>query len=895
MLRVHSTMSNYPTALTEEKIKTTCPYCGVGCGVIAQANKQGQVTIEGDTSHPANSGRLCSKGSALGETVNLSHRLLSPMVNNKKASWDEALAEVANCFVETINNYGADSVAFYVSGQLLTEDYYVANKLMKGFIGSANIDTNSRLCMSSAVAGHKRAFGSDAVGPCYEDLESAEAIIVTGSNIAWCHPVLYQRIEAARENNDCQLYIIDPRQTHSCDTADVHLPIRPGTDAVLFNGLLCYLEQHACIDHEYINAHTQGFDAALTLAKQTAPSIEFVAKACDVSVEKVEQFYQLFSNTEKVVTLFSMGINQSSSGVDKVNAIINAHLAAGKIGKPGTGPFSITGQPNAMGGREVGGLASTLAAHMDFEQSECVARFWNSDKIAIKPGLKAVDLFNDIKSGKVKAVWVMATNPAVSIPDSNSVNEALKQCDFVVVSDCIRKTDTTRYADVLLPAAAWGEKSGTVTNSERRISRQRSFLSTAGEARPDWWIISEVAKRMGFGDEFQYQHVADVFREHAALSGFENAGNRDFDISLLQELDNEDYDALKPIQWPVNQENPEGTRRILTNGHFYTKDNKARFIPIEPRTPGANTSDTFPLVLNTGRVRDHWHTMTRTGESQRLSRHSLEPFAQCHPATAKQFAIKDKQLIRINSEYGSVVVRAELTDRQRQDEIFIPLHWNDQFSANARVDAVVNPFVDPISGQPEYKHTPVKVEPVKHEWFGFILSRHEYQFDELAYWTKLIEKDNWRIEFSDKEIKDINWFKKRIQNGHDYDWIEYVDEYNQTARYLWQYENEIQGCIFTATDYASLPAREWLSEQFSTTTLQDNKWQILAGLSSSGGVDTGSVVCSCFGVGENTIKDYICENAKADVNQIGKALNAGTNCGSCRPEIKSLIENRQHS
>tara|TARA_R110002096_G_scaffold118489_4_gene256615 strand:+ start:21502 stop:24192 length:2691 start_codon:yes stop_codon:yes gene_type:complete len=882
---------------SQDVVKTTCPYCGVGCGVLVQANKSTTFTIKGDKEHPANFGRLCSKGSALGETIDLEGRLLHPSMNNKKVSWDTAIGAVADGLNKTIKQHGADAVAFYVSGQLLTEDYYVANKLMKGFIGSANIDTNSRLCMSSAVAGHKRAFGSDTVGLCYEDLEEADAIVLIGSNIAWCHPVLFQRIEKAREEKakegkEMKLFVIDPRRTASCDSADGHLAIRPGTDAVLYNGLLSYLSKNKYLDSAYIQACTNGFDEALATAIKTAPDIKSVAIECEVDEKTIAQFYKLFSETKKIISFFSMGINQSSSGVDKVNCIINAHLASGKIGKPGMGPFSITGQPNAMGGREVGGLANTLAAHMGFsdEDKDRVQRFWTAPNTAQGPGLKAVDLFSNIDAGKVKALWIMATNPAVSMPNADLVEAAMQKCDLVIVSDCVNNTDTTRFADILLPAQAWGEKSGTVTNSERRISRQRSFLKAAGEAKPDWWIIAEVAKSMGFKNGFTYNSVADVFREHAALSGFENTGDRDFDISGLMDISNAGYDSLAEMQWPINEINPEGTKRLLENGKFYTPDNKARFISVQPKRPAELLTKEFPLILNTGRVRDHWHTMTRTGKSPRLSRHIKEPFVQCHPDTAEKFQIDQSCLVEIQSQWGKVLVRADITTRQRAGEIFIPLHWSNQFSAKARVDAVVNPHVDPISGQPEFKHTPVKIRAVQHKWHGFMLSRKEHDLGELSYWSKLREQDNWHYEFSDFKRYHLSWFKQKIQNNHDYEWVEYIDELDQTKRYIWFDEAGLQGCIFTASDFGKLPGRKWLSEQFTHLEVDfDQRAKLLVGTSGPDRLDPGPIVCSCFDVGRNTILHYINESKPNGIDEIGKQLRAGTNCGSCKPELKCLL------
>jgi assimilatory nitrate reductase catalytic subunit len=470
-------------------VRTTCPYCGVGCGIKATPMADGAL-IEGDPDHMASRGRLCVKGSALGETLGLDGRLLAPAIREhgrlRGASWEEALDKVASTFASIIAEHGPDSVAMYVSGQLLTEDYYVANKFMKGFVGSANIDTNSRLCMSSAVAGHKRAFGEDLVPGCYEDFELAELIVLVGSNTAWCHPTLFQRITKAKEARpSLRIVAIDPRRTATCELADLHLPVKAGTDVWLFNGLLSYLARSGAADDGFVAAHTAGLDAALAEADGCA-GIGSVARTCGVDPQQLLAFYEMFAATDKVVTAFSQGVNQSSSGTDKVNSIINCHLLTGRIGRPGMGPFSLTGQPNAMGGREVGGLANMLAAHLDFDKPvhrEAVRSFWDAPRIADKPGLKAVDLFRAIEEGKVKAVWIMATNPVVSLPDADQVRRALERCELVVVSDMSGDTDTARLGHVLLPALGWGEKDGTVTNSERCISRQRRFLPAPGQAR----------------------------------------------------------------------------------------------------------------------------------------------------------------------------------------------------------------------------------------------------------------------------------------------------------------------------------------------------------------------------------------------------------------------------
>ena len=533
--------------------KTTCPYCGVGCGVLATPDGKGGAAIAGDPDHPANFGRLCSKGSALGETLGLEGRLLHPMIRCSKGqlervAWPDALDHVANRLQHIIAKHGPDAVAFYLSGQLLTEDYYVANKLMKGFIGTANVDTNSRLCMASSVAGHRRAFGSDTVPGLYEDLDQADLLVLVGSNAAWCHPVLFQRMLKNKQERGARIVVIDPRRTSTSEDADLFLGLKPGTDTALFCGLLVHLADHGVLDRDFIGRHTSGFDDALARARSIAGSVAATAFATGLSEQDVAAFFSLFRTTPRVVTAYSQGVNQSAQGTDKVNAIINCHLATGRIGNEGAGPFSLTGQPNAMGGREVGGLANQLAAHMTFSPQDVdrVRRFWKAPRMALHEGHKAVQMFEAIGRGEIKALWVMGTNPAVSLPDADAVRKALGKLELFVVSENVLSNDTVNSgAHVLLPAHAWGEKSGTVTNSERRISRQRAFLDAPGESKPDWWILGEIAKRLGFGNAFAFQSAADVFREHALLSGFENEGKRGFDIGGLAQMSDDEFDELR--------------------------------------------------------------------------------------------------------------------------------------------------------------------------------------------------------------------------------------------------------------------------------------------------------------------------------------------------------------
>lgn len=875
-------------------VKTICPYCGVGCGIEVSTTTDLQVTVSGDVDHPANFGRLCSKGAALGETLSLDGRLLYPEVDGRHVSWDTALSTVAERFTRVISEHGPDAVAFYLSGQLLTEDYYVANKLMKGFIGSANVDTNSRLCMSSSVSGHKRAFGADIVPCCYEDLERAKLIVLTGSNAAWCHPVLFQRINRAKQRNpDLVVIVIDPRRTTTCDIADLHLPLRPGTDTVLFNGLLEYLDRHDERNTRFVANFTEGVDAAVATAAAVAPSVAHVAQLCGLEQQSVEEFYRLFARTERVVTVYSQGVNQSTAGSDKVNAIINCHLLTGRIGRPGMGPFSFTGQTNAMGGREVGGLANQLAAHMEIDNPEhrdITQRFWQAPQMASQAGLKAVDMFDAIAAGKIRAVWVICTNPVVSMPDADQVRAALEQCELVVVSDCVRETDTTMVADVLLPALAWGEKSGTVTNSERCITRQRPFLSAPGAARADWWIISQVAQRMGF-DGFAYQSPREIFCEHAALSGFENGGTRGFDISYYAALDDDSYQALQPLQWPIDG-NGSGTARLFTDGVFYTASGKAQFVPIELRWPENSVDDDFPFILNTGRSRDQWHTMTRTGKAPRLSEHSPEPYGELHPTDAAALEIEEEGLMRVFSRWGEVVVRARLNDGQQRGSLFVPMHWGGQFASNGRVDCVVNPAVDPLSGQPEFKHTPVRITPYRPAWYGFLLSRRALQLQGVTYWARATGDSFYRYEIAGEQAPGDwgAWARGLLcESASDVNWVEYLDVAARRYRGVRMVANRVESCLFIAPD-TQLPPRSWLAGLFKQETLEKQaRAGLLTGTPPAGQQDIGRIVCACFSVGLNTIVEAIESQQLKSVEEIGVALKAGTNCGSCVPELKKLV------
>lgn len=898
------------TATPLHTVKTTCPYCGVGCGIDArvEGGPAGPrlIAVSGSQVHPTNQGRLCVKGSNLHETVDHHGRLLHPQIEGNSVSWDTALDHVAERFSAIIAEHGPDAVAFYLSGQLLTEDYYVANKLMKGYIGSGNVDTNSRLCMSSAVSAHKRAFGADIVPGCYEDLELADLLILVGSNAAWAHPIVYQRIAAAKQQRpDMQIVVIDPRRTATCDIADLHLPLKPGSDAHLFNGLLAYLAQHDGLDQAYIDAHTEDFDAALQQARSTAPSLLDTAAQCELAPADLQRLFELFCTTPRCVTLFSQGINQSSTGVDKANAIINCHLASGKIGKPGATPFSITGQPNAMGGREVGGLANQLAAHMDITNPvhrERLSRFWQAPNLTDKEGLKALDMFQAVHDGQIKAIWIIGTNPVDSMPDSNYIRAALQRCELVVVSDCTAHTDTTACANVLLPATTWGEKDGTTTNSERRISRQTGFLPSPGEARHDWQIICALACKLGYGDAFAFQNAADIFREHAALSGFENDGERLFDISALSSLSNPEYAQLAPVQWPVSAARPTGSHRLFTDGRYPTASGRARFIPITPAYPYYATNSDYPLVLNTGRIRDQWHTMTRTAKALTLLNHTDAPFAELHPDDAAALQIVQDALVELRSPLGRCIVRAQLTDAQRPGSVFMPIHWNDQFAAHARVDSLIHPVMDSLSGQPESKHTPVKALPLRVLWQGVLHSRSELKTIPCAYWVKTPTAYGYRYELADTRRPDNweAWLSGFIEAGNALDEASGIKASQETIQLnsssgeqfrMATFNAGILEWLFMAGPERIQPNHNWLAEQFSGGVLDSGQRQgLLSGRAVDPGEDCGAIICACFQVGEKTINSAIeagCNSAES----LAEQLNCGSNCGSCIPEIKALIKN----
>ena len=892
-----------------DEVKTTCPYCGVGCGLIISPTRDG-FAVGGDPDHPANLGRICSKGAALIDTITAEtkrdFRLLEPEVDGQQVNWSTAIAETANRLRDTIAKHGPKSVAFYVSGQLLTEDYYVANKLIKGFIGSPHIDTNSRLCMASTVVGHKRAFGADVVPGCYEDLEIADLVILTGSNLAWCHPVLNQRLRAAKEKRGTKIVVIDPRRTASCDISDLHLAIKPGSDVALFNGLLAWLDQNGNTDLRYVARHVSGYEHAVAEARADCPDIEITAQKCGLDtqesadelgsgLEKLETFFSWFAAFDRTVTVFSQGVNQSSSGSDKVNSILNCHLATGRVGKPGSSPFSVTGQPNAMGGREVGGLANQLAAHMnpnDPIDVDRVRRFWKSDVLEPGEGYKAVDMFHAIESGEIKAVWVMATNPAVSLPDADRVRLALSRCPLVIASDVVNDTDTLRYAHIKLPASGWAEKSGTVTNSERRISRQRPFREAQGNAKPDWWIMTEVARSMGYAKAFKYKGPSNIFAEHAALSEFENDGMRAFDIGIWHKPKKSAYDAMEPFQWPASRKHQpaNGSERLYGDGIFTTSSGRAKMIGVEHIPPQSQLSKEFPLIANSGRYRDQWHTMTRTGTAARLSAHRPEPLLEVNPKDAGHYGLKDGSIARINSKHGTSLMRVLVTDAQLPGQVFVPMHWNDVFSGAGGIGRLMPPNVDPHSGQPESKYVPVSIEPFVTRWQGLLFSNTPVDLSHLPYWVSATGPGSMIYEIAGDEACMFKSLLPIATNADDQHIIEYNDTKKGVHRYARLNGGRISGALFISPDRPAL-GRDWVSNLFTTETVATpERNALLAGRMPDAGAINDRLICSCFSVGLASISKAITEQNAVSATDIGRLLQAGTGCGSCLPEIKEILD-----
>ncbi|MBL0149915.1 MAG: molybdopterin-dependent oxidoreductase [Ideonella sp.] len=726
--------------------RSTCPYCGVGCGVVIEHDEQQITGVRGDPDHPANFGRLCTKGSTLHLTaaplLQQQTRLLQPMRRAERGgalqavAWDAALDEVAQRFADSVLRHGPDSVGLYLSGQLLTEDYYVFNKLAKGLIGTNNVDSNSRLCMSSAVAGYKASLGSDAPPACYDDIALAGTVFIAGANTAWAHPVLYRRLEDARRANpSLKVIVVDPRRTETAAESHLHLPLLPGTDLVLFHAMLHVMLWDGLTDTTFIEQHTSGFATLRDRVREFTPA--HAAKVCGLQEADIVQAARWFAGVDEAaamgasgeqrrptLSLYCQGLNQSSSGTDKNTALINLHLATGQIGRPGAGPLSLTGQPNAMGGREVGGLANLLSGHRDLANASHraeVAALWGVSTVPERPGKSAVEMFQAAADGEIHALWIVCTNPAQSMPDQATVRAALQRCEFVVLQEAQQDTSTARYADLLLPATTWGEKSGTVTNSERRISRVRAALPPMGEARHDWAIAVDVARRMEAllpirraaggkgGTLFPYAEAESVWNEHR-----ESTRGRDLDIAGLSWAGLE-----QPRQWPFADGATEGTARLYTDHRFATPDGRARFTAPAWTPPAEPRDARYPIALNTGRLRDQWHGMSRTGNLGRLFAHTPEPALQLNPQELQRRGWTDGELIRVQSRRGSLVLPVQGSDSLAPAQAFIAMHWGDEFLGGAQaagVNALTTGRHCPQSRQPELKHAAVRLEHAKLAW-----------------------------------------------------------------------------------------------------------------------------------------------------------------------------------
>jgi assimilatory nitrate reductase catalytic subunit len=891
--------------------RSTCPYCGVGCGVIIEHDATQITGVRGDPDHPANFGRLCTKGGTLhlGMTPQvMAQRLMHPQLRSDKTaarervSWDAALDHAAEKFARAISEHGPDSVAFYISGQLLTEDYYVFNKLAKGLIGTNNVDTNSRLCMSSAVAGYKATLGADAPPCSYEDIDHADCLLIAGSNTAWAHPVLFRRIEDARAARpEMKLIVVDPRRTDTAEAADLHLAILPGTDIALYNAMLHVLLWEDLADLDYVRAHTEGFDALKALVRDYTPAL--AADICGVKAEDIVTAARWFGQAPAALSLYCQGLNQSSHGTDNNAAIIHLHLATGKIGKPGCGPFSLTGQPNAMGGREVGGLANLLSAHRDLANPEHraeVARLWGVADVPAKPGFTAVELFEAVHRGEIKALWIACTNPAQSLPDLTRVHEALAKCPFVVLQEVSADTDTAAHADLLLPAAGWGEKEGTVTNSERRISRVHAAVPAPGEARADWRIVVDFAHRLEsrlsqYGDTlFPYANTEDIFNEHRATTV-----GRDLDIGGLS------YALLEqsgPQQWPLRAGAVFGTPRLYAGGVFPTASGRARFTSTQHQPLAEATDPRHPLHLNTGRLRDQWHGMSRTGVVSRLHAHAPEPAIEMHPRDMERRGIVDGDLVRLKGKRGSLLLRAAASNTLRPAQTYVPMHWGGQFMSGLGVNALTLPVTDPVSRQPELKHAAVQVEKFTVGWQlvamrrddegGLHAALHPWlaRFDHATLTlagrdSTLVVLRAWGGEGSPVPSPDM-LAELAAATGLD---APHMLAFNDTRRGIAKRAliegDRLAGALLCNETRAT----DWLLDLIARggSTADLRKW-LFAPLATppAAGPARGRIVCNCFDVSESEIRAELA--AGLDLAALQEKRKCGSNCGSCLPELRRM-------
>ena len=906
------------------EVKATCCYCGVGCGVLI-ATEAGEITgVRGDPAHPANFGRLCTKGSTLHLTatpaLRQQARALAPELRIERAAeraaatWDASLDFIAHKFADTIRMHGPDSVAFYISGQLLTEDYYVFNKLAKGLIGTNNVDTNSRLCMSSAVAGYKQTLGADAPPACYEDVDHAQLIFIVGANMAYAHPVLYRRIEDARKKNpQLKVIVADPRRTDTARDADLFLPILPGTDVALFNGMLHICLWEDLIDQDFISAHTDGFADLKRTVRDYTPKV--VADICGITEADLVTAARWFGQSPAALSLYCQGLNQSTSGTAKNAALINLHLATHQIGKPGAGPFSLTGQPNAMGGREVGGMANLLSGHRDMNNPEHraeVAVLWGVDDVPAKPGKTAIDMFEAVRKGEIKLLWIACTNPAQSLPDQKLVREALANAELVVVQEAYRNTATTAYADVLLPATAWGEKEGTVTNSERCISRIDPALPAPGLARHDWQIVVDFARRLEAllgrtQSLFRYEDPEAIWNEHR-----ESTRGRDLDITGLS------YTILAqdgPQQWPYPTGAMAGQKRLYEDGIFPTASGRAHFVDTVYRPVAEPVDAHYPFRLITGRLRDQWHGMSRTGTVAQLFSHAAQPAVVMAQGDMERRLLANGDLVHVTSRRGSQILPALAGEDMRAGQAFIGMHWGEEYlsgrghngDGSYGVNAVTSAALDPSSKQPELKHAAVKLLKAELPWqlliFGWIdgaqvvslqaqLRPYMRHFAYAA--CTLFGRDRVGVQFRAADnypaAPELLGALEAAFGLDHASVLRYDDTRRGNARRMRVVDGRLDGVALAG----DISAGGWLREYLeSATPVQPLGRRLLmpSAAPPSGFQSRGRIVCNCLDVAEAEIAGTLAGldgDADARLAGVQARLKCGTSCGSCVPELKLL-------
>uniref|UniRef100_UPI0035B1426D molybdopterin-dependent oxidoreductase n=1 Tax=Hylemonella sp. TaxID=2066020 RepID=UPI0035B1426D len=922
-----------------KETKSTCPYCGVGCGVIIESRRDQIIGVRGDPDHPANFGRLCSKGSTLHLTaapeVTRQTRLLQPLQRLQRdaapqpLSWDAALDLAATRFADTIREHGPDAVGFYVSGQLLTEDYYVYNKLAKGLIGTNNIDTNSRLCMSSAVAGYKLTLGADAPPASYEDVNHADCLFITGSNAAWAHPILFRRIEEAKKSRpEMKIVVVDPRRTDTAGTADLFVQIQPGTDVALYHGMLHLMLWEGWTDANYIATRTRGFDELKALVRDYTP--DMVVQTCGIPKDTLYEAARLFATSKATLSLYCQGLNQSSSGTAKNAALINLHLATGQIGKPGAGPFSLTGQPNAMGGREVGGLANLLSAHRDLSNPAHraeVAALWGIPSVPEKPGKTAVEMFQAAADGEIKALWIACTNPAQSMPDLSTVRRALQRAEFVVVQEAFLTTSTCDYADLLLPATTWGEKDGTVTNSERRVSRVRPAVAAPGETRHDWRIGVDFARRLqalGIGPRsalFPYETPEAVWNEHR-----ESTRGRDLDITGMS------YAMLeeRPRQWPLKPGATEGKARLYEDGVFPTEDGRARFAAVAYKPVAEPRESRFPFALTTGRLRDQWHGMSRTGTLGRLFGHVAEPTVQMNASDMARRGLKEGELVHVTSKRGSIVVPLQASEELASGQAFMAMHWGPESVSGisstgqplAGVNALTTSSYCPSSKQPELKHAAVKILKAELPWT--LLGLAWLPADRALSTREALRKLMLRFPFASC-VPFANAAPLKGEAGaqatgllfraaaHEPVPDELLTEIETllgldaagTLRYADRKRGQRRAALLHSvgdqtTLRAVLLAGDTSAEGWIRSLLQQElpaqsygRLILLAGAQAPVAMPARSrQVCTCFNVNEDAITGTLAQCSGNDSERLAalqQTLKCGSNCGSCVPELQRLV------